>query len=312
MGQQLHFMVEASEDGIRLSSFLRLRGLSLTLVRRLKYEERGILCEGERARTSRLLQSGERVTLTLPDEAPSVAGEAIELDIVYESPHALVVNKPAGLVMHPTRSHKGQTLANAFTALMEQRGEAATFRPVGRLDADTSGLVLCAMNPYAAPVLAGGMKKTYIALAGGEMPPGPGRIDAPLAGRPDSVLLQGVDEAGRPSRTDYEVLAAAGGASLLAVTPRTGRTHQIRAHLAHLGHPLLGDGLYGGDQGLLARHALHCARLTFAEPGGLGAPPAPAHTLTAALPPDMAAALRALGLPASALAPFDEKTASTT
>lgn len=290
----LHFTVEEGEEGIRLSSFLRRRGLSLSLVRRLKYEERGILCGGERARTSRLLHAGEAVTLTLPREAPSVPGEEMPLSILYESPHVLVVDKPAGLVMHPTRSHKGGTLANAFTALMEARGQAAAFRPVGRLDADTSGAVLCAMTPYAAPLLAGGMKKRYLALATGKMPPGPGEVDAPLAPRPDSAILQQVHPDGRPSHTGYTVLGtgAAEGveASLLEVLPTTGRTHQIRTHMAHLGHPLLGDGLYGGDVSLLSRHALHCAAVGFVEPGGA------AHTVQAPLPADMAGVLALLGI----------------
>lgn len=293
--KQLHFMVEEEEEGIRLSSFLRRRGLSLSLVRRLKYEEQGILCGGERARTSRLLHAGERVSLTLPDEAPSVPGEAIPLSILYESPHALVIDKPAGLVMHPTRSHKSGTLANAFTALMEARGQAAAFRPVGRLDADTSGVVLCAMTPYAAPLLARGMKKRYLAIATGEMPEGPGEVDAPLAQRPDSAILQHVHPEGRASHTAFTVLGTGGTdglkASLLEVRPTTGRTHQIRAHLAHLGHPLLGDGLYGGDMSQLSRHALHCAVLDFAEPGG------DAQTVHAPLPADMAQVLGLLGIP---------------
>lgn len=301
--QLLHFTVEPGEEGLRLSSFLRRRGVSLTLTRRLKYEERGILCEGERARTNRILRAGERVTLTLPGEAPSAAAEAMPLDILYESAHALVVNKPAGLVMHPTRSHKGHTLANAFAALMEQRGQSAAFRPVGRLDGDTSGLVLLAMNPYAAPLLAGGMEKEYLAIAMGPMPLGAGEVDAPLAPRPDSAIRQWVHPAGRPSRTEYRVVAACGEASLLTVTPRTGRTHQIRAHLAHIGHPLLGDGLYGGDGTLMARHALHCHRLmfheptlTFREPETRDALPPP-RRLCAPLPSDMRQALSALGLP---------------
>lgn len=304
---QLCFRVEEGEDGVRLSSFLRRRGLSVTLIRRVKYEEEGILAGHPpapllRSRTDRILHTGEEVQINLPVEdcpvPPQEGTDGPAFEIIYESPHALVLEKPAGLVMHPTRSHKDGTLANAFAALMARRGESRAFRPVGRLDGDTSGLVLCAMNPYAAPLLACSMKKSYLALVGGCMSGGEGEIDAPLAAAPGSAILQRVDPAGRPSRTGYEVLAANEGASLLRVWPRTGRTHQIRAHMAHVGHPLLGDGLYGGDKTHMGRHALHCARLIFTQPGGLGPGTEGGGdiSLVSPLPKDIRAALVATGL----------------
>lgn len=281
----LHFTVPPEEDSIRLGPFLRRQGLSMTLVRRLKYREDGLCVNGQRARTNLTLHSGDTVQATLPNEEGDVflLAEAISLDIVYESPHALVVNKPAGLVMHPTRSHPGGTLANAFAALMQARGSShrRPFRPIGRLDGNTTGLVLCAMNPYAAPLLSQSLQKEYLALAAGALPPGPGSVEVPLGPAPDSVIRQQAGPGGRLSRTDYAVLPGGGDYSRLRVFPRTGRTHQIRAHLAHIGHPLLGDGLYGGPCDCIGRHALHCARVTFCEPGG-----APV-TLEAPLPADM-------------------------
>ncbi len=333
---EISFIVAPEEDGMRLSSFLRRRGVSTGLMRRLKWQPDGICCAGERAHTDRRLRAGERVALTLPDEtacqttpdgrfegsgaecggqdekkavaSDAEAGQTIA-DILYESPHALVLDKPAGLLMHPVGTHEGDTLADAFSALLSRRGRALPFRPVGRLDRDTSGLVLCAMNAYAAPLLAKGARKSYLAIVAGGLPPGPGEVDAPLLSSPGEgppgvagVWQQVREEGGKPSRTRYEVLAANRRASLLAVMPLTGRTHQIRAHMAYIGHPLLGDALYGGDRALIGRHALHCAVLCFAEPDGLAAADADcgdgaSRTVRAPLPADMRAALEKAGLP---------------
>ena len=281
------FTVGKAEDGLKLGPFLRRRGVSATLLRRLKYEENGLVVEVERSRTNRVLHAGQAVFIGLPDEEDAPAPpEEIPLHVLYESPHAMVLEKPAGLVMHPTRSHKSGTLANAFAFLMQSRGRRVAFRPVGRLDGDTSGLVLCAMNGFATPLLAGSMQKEYLALAGGCVA-GDGAVDAPLAPAPDSVIRQCVHSSGRPARTLYRVLAQTPEWSLLSLRLETGRTHQIRVHMAHVGHPLLGDGLYGGSREQMDRHALHCAALSFCEPGGL------TKSFSSPLPPDMRAVLAA-------------------
>lgn len=287
----IRFTVTPGEAGMKLGAFLRRRDISLTLVRSQKYLPDGLLVNGERARTSLLLAAGDDVCLVLPkEEGFSAAPQDIPLDIVHESAHALVVNKPPGMVTHPTGRYHSETLANAFCGLMQKRGKASVFRPVGRLDADTSGLALCAMSAAAAPLLGKTAQKEYLALATGRMPLGAGTVEAGLAPVAGSAVLQRVDGEGRPSRTEYTVVSACDAASLVRVWPRTGRTHQIRAHFAHLGHPLLGDALYGGDMERLSRHALHCGRLQFTELGGtvvrLACPP----------PGDMLAAMAALGL----------------
>lgn len=265
---EVDFQVEPQEAGMRLGPFLRRRGVSLSLVRSLKWQPRGLLVNGLRAHTNAALRAGDAVALTLPPDGHfSVPPSASPLHIVYEDEHVMVVNKPAGQLMHPSPSRRENTLAAAFGAEMMRRGQVAAFRPVGRLDADTSGLVLCALNTYAVPGLSASMQKQYLALAAGRLPRQQGVIEAPLAAAEGSAILQEVSKQGRPSRTEYEVLCSSGAASLVLVTPRTGRTHQIRAHFAHLGHPLLGDSLYGGPAGLLQRQALHCARLRFRAPG---------------------------------------------
>ncbi len=234
----------------------------MSLVRRLKYEPNGLQVNGEAAKTNRILQKGQQVCVQLPMDDCAVDAQEIPLSIVYEDEHVMVLDKPAGLVMHPTRSHKEGTLANGFAHLMQQRGKSQAFRPIGRLDADTSGLVLCAMNRYAAPPLAKSLKKMYVCLVEGALYED-GCVTAPLSNREDSVVIQCVSEFGKESITEYTALATTGEISLLAVRPKTGRTHQIRVHMAHLGHPLLGDGLYGGKQIQMQRHALHCAEISF-------------------------------------------------
>lgn len=289
--EHVKYNVHQTENGIKLLAFLRRRGLSLSFVRRVKYCERGLLVNGATARTNTVLAQGDCVEVALPDECCSaVPPEEIFLDIVYESPHALVINKPAGMVMHPTLSHRNGTLANAFAFLMQVRKTPRPLRLVGRLDADTSGLVLCAMDALCAPQMAKEASKEYIALAQGKMPLGEGEIDAPLAAKPGSVVEQWVHPNGKSAYTKFEVLDATPAASVVRVWPKTGRTHQIRAHFAHMGHPLLGDSLYGADKNLMQRHALHCAKITFTEPNR------PKTIVQCPLPPDMLAAAERAGL----------------
>lgn len=263
------FCVQPQQAGLRLGVFLRRQGLSLGVVRGLKQQPLGITRNGRPARTNELVQADDEVRLRLPaPEGFSARPQRLGLDIVYESADALVLNKPPGMPVHPGPGIYGGTLANAVCGLYAARGEpGGAFRPVGRLDAGTSGLVLCARHAAAAAKLAASCEKVYLALACGRMPGGTGMVDAPLGPKPGSAVRQQADPAGRPCLTEYEVLAVGDGVSLARVHLRTGRTHQIRAHFSHLGYPLLGDGLYGGDVGGLKRQALHCAGLCFEELG---------------------------------------------
>lgn len=291
----VHFPVAAQDAGSRVGAFLRRQGVSLSLIRSLKYREDGILCNGYRVRTSWLLEQGDTVSLLLRESLPpSAAPQDLPLDIRYQSPHALVLNKPPGQMMHPVHGRRSDTLANAFCGLMARQGLSVPFRPIGRLDTDTSGLVLCALNGYAAPLLAQGARKAYLALVEGQLPNAAGWIEQPLAPQPGSAVRQQVAPGGRFSCTLYRVMASEKRASLVVVWPQTGRTHQIRAHFSHLGHPLLGDMLYGGGTTLLPRQALHCAALAFQEPQGN------AQALEVPLPPDMESAAEHLGLPVPA------------
>ena len=177
-----------------------------------------------------------------------------------------MLEKPPRLAVHPTLNYPLDTLANGYAAWAAAQGRSTVFRPVNRIDKDTSGLVLAARNSYAAPLLAQGVEKLYYAIVEGELPLGPGVIDAPIGRQGDSIIGRCVTPEGKPSRTEYTILKAKNSLSLAACVPVTGRTHQIRVHFASLGHPLAGDDLYGGHRERVGRQALHCAKQTYTIP----------------------------------------------
>lgn len=264
---ELSFVVTPAYDGACLRDFLRFKGVSATLMKGVKYETGGFWVEDGPARTCDVVHAGQLVTFTLPPEPPTtVEPEDLPLQIVYESAHAMVLEKPAGMAVHPTLNYKDGTLANAYMGLLRQRGQTGVFRPVNRLDKDTSGLVLCARNAYAAPILAQSAQKVYRAVLQGQLPQAEGCIEAPIDRAPGSIILRCVSPQGKPSTTQYRQEKVCGPFSLVAAVPVTGRTHQLRVHFAHLGCPLAGDELYGGNRLEIGRHALHCARMQFAEP----------------------------------------------
>ena len=268
----LEFTVEQKENGMLLRDFLRKRGVSAALAKGVKASD-GFFRDGAPVHTDMRLSAGQRISFALPPEPPTeVLPQALPLDILYEDAHAMVLNKPAGQTVHPTRGYADGTLANAFRGRMAARGSAAVFRPVNRLDRGTSGLV-------------------YYAVAEGLVDGEEGAIDAPIALAHGSIIQRCVCGRGQPSRTEYRVLARGGGHTLLRVVPVTGRTHQIRVHFASRGHPLAGDGMYGGCPEHMARPALHCGAVSFGLTGEDAA-----RTVHAPLPEDMRALLAACGI----------------
>lgn len=264
---RLCFCVPQQLDGVLLRVFLRRCSVSGDLSRAVKFGGGGFYADGEPMLANMRVSAGQQISFALPPEKGGTAPEPdIPMHVVYEDAFAVVLEKPAGLAVHPTLNYPCGTLANGYAAWAAQRGLCPIFRPVNRLDKDTSGLVLAAKNAYAAPILAQSAHKLYYAAAEGEMPIGKSVIDAPIARREGSIIGRCVAPDGKPSRTEYEVLRAANGLSLAACVPVTGRTHQIRVHFASIGHPLAGDDLYGGHRTRINRQALHCARQSFCTP----------------------------------------------
>jgi pseudouridine synthase, RluA family len=240
--------------------------MSASLVRSVKYTDDGLLVDGERAKTDHILEKGQTVTVRVESKVNALSSSKKVVPVVYENDHVLVFNKPAGIATHPTLGYPDDTLANVYATLVRTRGEEDVFRPVNRLDKNTSGLVLAAKDRYVAPLLAASSRKQYYAVVEGVIPQKEGVIEAPIGRESESIIRRSVNENGAPSVTEYEVLERFNDHTLVKVTPYTGRTHQIRVHFAHIGYPLAGDTLYGGSDELISRHALHCASMWFDEP----------------------------------------------
>ncbi len=235
----------------RLSSFLlgELK-MSTGLMNKLKWGD-GIRVNGEPQRTNYPVCPGDTITVRLDEERPEYPAEEGPLDILYEDDCMLVVDKPAGMLIHPSRSKNSGTLANFVFGYYQRTGQSCAFHPMTRLDRDTFGIVLLAKNAHVHSLLQGiDVKKTYHALVWGGPAEASGIIDAPIARRPLPSLLREVREDGKPSVTEFSVLERGADWCKLALRPVTGRTHQLRVHCAHRGFPILGDPQYGSLESL--------------------------------------------------------------
>ena len=230
----------------RLSSFLREEmAMSAGLVNRLKWHEK-ILVNGKPEHTDYAVQAGDTITVLLDTPQVEYPAEQGELTVLYEDAYILAVDKPAGMLIHPSRSRNTGTLANLVAGYYEKTGQNCAFHPLTRLDRDTFGVVLLAKNGHINALLqAGQMQKTYHAVTFGGPAVDAGRIDAPIARKPLPSLLREVREDGKPSVTEYRVLERGDKLCKLELRPITGRTHQLRLHCAHMGFPILGDPQYG-------------------------------------------------------------------
>ena len=256
---------------------------------------------GAVAKAGLKLSNGDRVTVTIPPPTSSLLEpELIPFDILYEDDDILVIDKPAGLPVHPAPGHPDHTLVNAILAYLSVPPDTDDpLRPgiVHRLDMDTSGLMLVARNRTAQTNLVEQFKshsvvRVYLVLVKGHLAPERGVVEAPIGRDPRNRKRMAVvaEGRGRPARTEYQVLKYTGGYSLLEVTPETGRTHQIRVHLAAIGHPVVGDATYGAKSALLSRHFVHSSRLGFRLPST-----GEYVEFEAALPPDLEKALKDIG-----------------
>ena len=263
----------AARDG-RLSSFLRGElKMSAGLMNKLKWGD-GIRVNEVPRFTDYEVRAGDRITVRLDEPPIEYPAQNGELNILYEDDHILLVDKPAGMLIHPSRAQNTGTLANLVAGYYESTGQRCAFHPVTRLDRDTFGVVLLAKHSHAHSLLqTGDLKKTYHARTLGGPTLDQGIIDAPIARRPLPSLLRYVNTEGKPSVTEYSVLERNGDLCKLELRPVTGRTHQLRVHCAHMGFPILGDPQYGTEASFARSRALGlksqllCAhRLEFPHP----------------------------------------------
>lgn len=245
-----------------LGNYLRkYAGISAQMIKRLKAVPDGMTRNGQHLRTVDPVRSGDIIILHMPEVCKHLPNPALRLSIVYESSQILVCDKPVGMPVHPSILHREDTLANWFAAQYPDCG----FHAVNRLDRNTSGLCLIAKTAYAANCLRNDVQKRYFALVGAGLH-GVGTVDAPIARAQASMITRCVRADGKPAVTHYRVIEEMPDCTLLELTLETGRTHQIRVHMAYIGYPLLGDDLYGGDCSRIQAHALHCGAMTLTDP----------------------------------------------
>lgn len=291
MSRRLSHTVTQEEDGVRVDAVLRhALGLTGSVIRRVKWLEDGILLDGQKAFPNTLVSPGQVLDVAVddPQRRANILPAPGPLEIVFEDDHLVVVNKQAGILVHPVVPEQTDTLGNFLLWHYQITGQAGTlFHPVHRLDRGTTGLLVAAKHPSAQTCLKNQLHtedfcREYLAITVGAPHPPEGTVDAPIAHAPDSPIAHRVDPAGLRAVTHYRTLQA-GVLSLVALRLDTGRTHQIRVHMAHIGCPLLGDFLYGTEDERISRPALHSYRLTFRHPITREV-----LTFTQALPPDMA------------------------
>lgn len=270
---QLHITPELA--GLEVNTLLRRHlGLSGTVLRRIKWLEDGITVDGTRVNVRYRVAVGQTLSVRLTD--PASAGQPVPaqgpLDVVYEDADLVVLNKAPGVLVHPSHGHFADTIGNYLMWHYRETGDEAGFHPVHRLDKGTSGLLVIAKHPHGQERLknqlhTGAFRRVYLAVCDGAPQPPQGIVDAPIGPADGSLVAREIRPDGQPARTRYRVLQTSGPRSLLELELDTGRTHQIRVHMAHMGCPLTGDFLYGTeDPDLIARPALHSARLEITHP----------------------------------------------
>jgi len=279
--ERLTYLCTTEDDGLEVLTLLRREfRVSTNLLRQLKVTENGILLDDIRVTVRHIVRTGQTLSiLREPDSGKEKRVEPIAgaLDIVYEDSDLMILNKPAGLAVHPSPGHyDGETLGNRVVYHLAQTGQNPTFRAINRLDRGTSGLMTCAKNKLSAHRLEqqlaeDGIRRTYHAVCEGIVTPKSGTIDLPIGRAEGKGIMRCVREDGQHAVTHYRVLTTRNNRTLLEIRLETGRTHQIRVHFSHLGHPLCGDFMYGQEIEGMKGCALHSCAITLTQPS-TGAP----------------------------------------
>ncbi len=281
MTRTYEYIIDSKHNNITVSCYLREHLYTHQIITLLKHTENSILVNNIWVHVNHCLSTGDILHITVPEIPVNEKIEPcdIPLDIIFEDEDIVIINKPAGMPIHPSLKHYTGTLANALTYYYLNEKSPFIFRCINRLDRDTTGITIVAKNIYSAAVLSAQMrnrqiKRTYIAIVEDILNPSEGCISAPIARVNDSIITRCVDfENGERAVTNYKVLnntnSPYGPLSFVELHLETGKTHQIRVHMSYLGHPLIGDFLYNPDSAyneLIGRQALHASKIQFTHP----------------------------------------------
>lgn len=274
MERILNYHITEDADSLRVEQYLRRRGFSYQNLTQLKKMPESILINGVWSYMRTPLHSGDILTVHIreTESSPNIPPVELPLDIVYEDEDIVVVNKPAGMPVHPSLNNYRNSLANALMYYYQQQGKPFIFRCTNRLDRDTSGLTVIAKHMVSSSILSSmtarhEIEREYLAVVRGSVVPSSGTIDAPIGRTGSSLIERKIDfEHGERAVTHYHVVKEENGHSLVSLILETGRTHQIRIHMKYIGFPLVGDYLYNPDMEYIQRQALHSCRLSFRHP----------------------------------------------
>lgn len=274
MNRTIIYHITKEEEGLRIEQFLKRRGYSSQNIALIKRMPKSILVNGNHYYMRDTVSAGDCLCVQIQETACSekIPPSEIPLNIVYEDEDIIVINKPAGLPIHPSMNNYTCSLANGLAWYYRKQGKPFIFRCCNRLDRDTSGLTVVAKHLVSSSVLSAmtcrhQILREYLAISRGKVSPESGTINAPLARKPGTIIERTIDfEHGEHAVTHYNLLKYENGHSLVSLCLETGRTHQIRIHMKHLGYPLIGDYLYNPDMKYIGRQALHSHRLSFPHP----------------------------------------------
>lgn len=276
MKRTLTYTISAKENNMQIGHFLRSLGYSSQVIIALKKIPQSILLNGKWEYVNRKMNTGDILTIHIEENesSPHITPVPLPLNIIFEDEDILVINKPADMPIHPSMNNHDNTLANAVAYYFQSKGIPYVFRCVNRLDRDTTGLTILAKHMLSAGILSEQVRsrtlhREYQAIVSGTSLPDSGIIDAPIARATGSTIEREVNfDSGETAITHYQIIKRdfTRNLSLISLCLETGRTHQIRVHMKHLGYPLIGDFIYNPDKTYINRQALHSYRLTFSHP----------------------------------------------